>query len=281
MPSEQSGEASSQTGREVESQAETGAQVSGFQESTDTPSASVASSVQEFLTPEQLEQINPSVSSNHLAEEEEEVTMVQIKDPPKFRGEARKDDLAAYVHELSAWYHTARCQSTLRPEQLFGMILHGAFPYESPADVWFKGAAAEIRAKAMTEGAESDAYLHEIIKALEQEFRHLQGDKEQRLYALVYGKGDDVAAFLLKYEKLAREAKVGDMRAIKQLATALRMHAPRLAEKVQDAACRDESPTLAAVVKLVKTFEQQSLWLGFSSDKAESQPRKKTRKKDL
>jgi len=53
----------------------------------------------------------------HAEEEiEEEDEDMRVPDPPQFSGEAGKDDLNTFTHNLGAWYFSARCVSTLAPQ---------------------------------------------------------------------------------------------------------------------------------------------------------------------
>jgi len=108
-----------------------------------------------------------------------------------------------------------------------------AFPYESQAYEWFSVACDGIEAAARAAEADEDAYLTLTIKALRKEFEHLAGDREQELNSMELKNGEDVAAFALKFQRLAKEVGVAGQKAVRKFSRAINEHAPGLVSHIQ------------------------------------------------
>ena len=97
-------------------------------------SAASSASEVEFCTPEITQ-----VFSNPLATpEEEEDIMPFLPDPPVFYGEAGKDNMPAFVHELKMWCGAVSCNSVSLNKVKLSGFMSRAFPYESQAFEWYE-----------------------------------------------------------------------------------------------------------------------------------------------
>ena len=147
--------------------------------------------------------------------------MIDLELPPPFHGDPVKDDLPAYLHNLSAWYFSAKCTTNLSPAKLFQVISYRSFPYDSYACTWFKGEKQRILTTAASQTEDEDALFQLLLKALSDEFEHIAGDMEAQLYSMELKSGEDISAFAVKFEHVAKESDVKDDKAARKFILAV------------------------------------------------------------
>ena len=159
--------------------------------------------------------------------------MPKQPDPPVFHGEVGKDNLDAYMHDLTAWYYGVISTCNTTSARLFQVIAYKAFPFDSPAFLWFDENKRQIEGKASAEGAGEDAYLRVTLDEIESRFGYLRGSKRKELETVVLKVGEDVAAFSMRFKRLAKEAKVDEEEAKAHLLRAVTKNCPGLAGRLE------------------------------------------------
>jgi len=69
---------------------------------------------------------------------EEEDIMPHLPDPPLFHGEADRDNILAFVHELTMWCRTVKCNTANLDKVKLSGFLTKAYPWESQALDWYE-----------------------------------------------------------------------------------------------------------------------------------------------
>jgi hypothetical protein len=105
-----------------------------------------------------------------------------------------KDNLDAYMHDLTAWYYGVISTCNTTSARLFQVIAYKALSFDSLAFLWFDENQRQIDERALAEGSGEDAYLRVTLDEKESRFGYLRGSKKKKLEFVVL---EDVAAFAM------------------------------------------------------------------------------------
>jgi len=188
------------------------------------PSASVSEASAEFATPENTQVYNNPLATNLILEEED--IMPHLPDPPLFHGEADRDNFPFFVHELTMWCCTVKCNTANLDKVKLSGFLAKAFPWESQALDWYE-ANKDTTLETINSGEnELEDFCKALCKALKAEFAHLVGDKEYELSNMTLRVGDNLATFANKFQKLAIEINMDEERRCGNSKPQLSMQSP-------------------------------------------------------
>ncbi len=153
------------------------------------------------------------VQSDYLSDTgKEEGEELQVPPPPDFGEEAGKDNLQSFLHNLDAWYYSAKSTINLKRTSCLSS-LHAEFsPMPHRPLEWLKHERASIESTASKQGSEGSAsqlpmqytLLLVLKQALRMELNYFSSDRKQELYAMGLRAGDNVVGFALKSQTFCR-----------------------------------------------------------------------------